>query len=138
MTVLQITQSKMLFNRVLNKALLRFLSVVSRFSSELFLNVCGSSCKWKRFLIKVSKSRYIALFVYSRSIKKLFSVDCVNIYLFSIFFQSIFLGGKGWGYPALFISLLINFEVSIILIQDLISQPQIIKGCFENYFSIFQ
>ena len=46
-------------------------------------------------LVKVNESRYIALFVVSGSIKKLFSVDCVNIYfsqsivnyLFLIFFQ---------------------------------------------------
>ena len=36
---------------------------------------------------KVSLSRYIALFGTSRSIKKLFSIDSVNIYLFSIFFS---------------------------------------------------
>ena len=45
----------------------------------------------------VIKPLYIALFVVSRSMKKLFSIDCVNIYyfysienyLFSIFFQWI-------------------------------------------------
>ena len=34
----------------------------------------------KFILIKVNKSGYIALFVVSGSIKKLFSIDCVNIY----------------------------------------------------------
>ena len=35
---------------------------------------------------KINESPYIALFVVSGSIKKLFSIDYVNIYLFSIFF----------------------------------------------------
>ena len=40
---------------------------------------------------KINESRYIAVFVVSESIKKLFSIDYVNIYLFSIFFfQQIF------------------------------------------------
>ena len=46
-------------------------------------------------LIKINESRYIALFLASGSIKKLLSIDCVNIYFsqsihnnaFSIFFQ---------------------------------------------------
>ena len=35
---------------------------------------------------KVNKSRYIELFVVSRSIEKLFVSDCVNICLFLIIF----------------------------------------------------
>ena len=31
--------------------------------------------------LKINESQYIALFMVSRSIKKLFSIDCVNIYL---------------------------------------------------------
>ena len=38
-------------------------------------------------LLKVNESRYITLFVFSGSIKKFFSTDCINIYLFSIFFS---------------------------------------------------
>ena len=37
--------------------------------------------------LQVNESRYVALFVFSGSIKKLFSIDCINIYLFSIFFS---------------------------------------------------
>ena len=37
------------------------------------------------YLLKINESRYIALFVVSGSIKKLFSIDYVTIYLFSIF-----------------------------------------------------
>ena len=37
--------------------------------------------------VKVNESRYIALFVFSKSIKKLFSIDCVNIYHLLIFFS---------------------------------------------------
>ena len=37
-------------------------------------------------LIKVNESWYIALFAASGSIKKLFSIDYANIYLFSIFY----------------------------------------------------
>ena len=39
------------------------------------------------FQFKINESRFIALFVVSGSIKKLFSIDYVNIYIFSIFFQ---------------------------------------------------
>ena len=36
---------------------------------------------------KVNESRYITWFVFSRSIKKLFSIDCFNVYLLSIIFS---------------------------------------------------
>ena len=49
--------------------------------------------------LKLNESRYIALFVVSGSIKKLFSIDCVNIYLFSIFFSIDFSGWKSVGLP---------------------------------------
>ena len=83
--------------------------------------------------MKVHESRYIALFEFSRSIKKLYSLDCVNICLFSIFlstdfarwkklfpigwvniclfsifFQYVLPGGKVWGYPTLLILWFIN------------------------------
>ena len=38
-------------------------------------------------LIKINDSQSIALFVVSGSIRNLFSIDCVNIYLFPIFFK---------------------------------------------------
>ena len=38
-------------------------------------------------LRKVNESKYTALFVVSGSVKKLFSIDSVNIYLSSIFFS---------------------------------------------------
>ena len=42
----------------------------------------------KRILMIVLKeSRYYALFLVSGSIKKIFSINCVSIYLFSIFFS---------------------------------------------------
>ena len=37
--------------------------------------------------LKTSKSRYIALFMISKSIKKLFLIDYVNIYFFNIIFN---------------------------------------------------
>ena len=37
--------------------------------------------------LKVNESWYIALFVVSRSIKKLFSIDYDDIYLFPIYFS---------------------------------------------------
>ena len=69
-------------------------------------------------VIKVSESRYIALFVVSESIKNLYSIDCIYIYFpQSLFFANIskylsfldifsmdFPGGKVWGYPTLLIS----------------------------------
>ena len=47
----------------------------------------------------------MALFVVSRSIKKLFSIGCVNIYFSqSIVFANIYLFSIVWGYPTLLIS----------------------------------
>ena len=39
------------------------------------------------FHVRINEAGYIALFVVNGSIKKLLSVDHVNIYLFSIFVQ---------------------------------------------------
>ena len=39
------------------------------------------------FHVRINEASSVALFVVSGSIKKLFSVDHVNIYLFSIFVQ---------------------------------------------------
>ena len=39
------------------------------------------------FHVRINEVGYIALFVVNGSIKKLFSVDYANIYLFSIFVQ---------------------------------------------------
>ena len=33
-------------------------------------------------LLKVNESRYIALFMFSGSVKKLFSTDCINVFFF--------------------------------------------------------
>ena len=60
---------------------------------------------YERFFIfitaqfKVNESRYIALFAFSWSIKKLFSIDCVNTYLFSIFFSIYFTRWERMGLP---------------------------------------
>ena len=40
------------------------------------------------FSIKINESRYIALFMVRRPIKKLFSIDYVNTQVFSIFFNT--------------------------------------------------
>ena len=48
-------------------------------------------------IIKVNKSHYIALFVVSGSVKKLFSMDYVIKYLY----VNILPGGKVWGYSPL-------------------------------------
>ena len=63
--------------------------------------------------LKLNESQYTALLVVSRSIKKFFFLNCVDIYLFSIFylFSIDFVGGKGWGYPILLISRFIKTEV---------------------------
>ena len=55
-------------------------------SVEWFLN----DSDLRRERVKVNESRYIALFVFSGPIKKLFSIDCVYIYLFSIFYSIYF------------------------------------------------
>ena len=62
-------------------------------------------------LFKVIESRYIALFVARGYIKKLFSIVCVNIYLFSIFFQWILPDGKVQDYSTLLMSWFINFKL---------------------------
>ena len=46
--------------------------------------------------LKVNEPRYIALFMFNGSIKKLFSMDCVNIYLFLIFFYRFYLVEKAF------------------------------------------
>ena len=43
---------------------------------------------------KVKESRYIALLMVSGSIKKLFSIDYVNISLLSVYFSIYFAGWK--------------------------------------------
>ena len=43
-----------------------------------------------RLSLKINESRYIVLFVISGSVKKLFPIDYVNIYMFLIFFVSRF------------------------------------------------
>ena len=50
-------------------------------------------------LRKVNESKYTALFVVSGSVKKLFSIDSVNIYLSSIFFSIDFGRWKSVGLP---------------------------------------
>ena len=49
--------------------------------------------------IKINDSGYIALFVVSESIKKLFSIDHIIIYLFSIFFSIDSARWKSVGLP---------------------------------------
>ena len=64
----------------------------------------------KSALVCLNKSRYIALFVVSVSIKNLFLTDCVNIYLFSIFFSIDYFWWKNVRFPTLLISWFINFN----------------------------
>ena len=49
--------------------------------------VCAGPSQQSLKAVKINKSPYIALFGFSGSIKKLSSLDCVNIYLFSILFS---------------------------------------------------
>ena len=46
--------------------------------------------------LREKESLYIALFIFSGSLKTLFSIDCVSINLFSIFFQQILPGRKSF------------------------------------------
>ena len=66
----------MLLGRALNN-----ISYTRRFNT--LKQITGDPRKAKQ--LKINEPRYIALFVVSGSIKKLFSIDCVNIY----FSQSI-------------------------------------------------
>ena len=47
--------------------------------------------KCQETLLKVNESRYIVVYLASGSIKTRFPIDCVNIYLLSIFFFGTFL-----------------------------------------------
>ena len=72
---------------------------------EIFSDLSKKSTKSAKInlskinLLKVNESRYIALFVVSGSIKKLFSFDYVNIYLFSKLFSIDFVQWKSVGLP---------------------------------------
>ena len=59
---------------------------------------------------KINESRYIVLFVVSGSIKKLISIDYVNIYLFSIFFSIKFAWWKSLALPNILLLWFINFK----------------------------
>ena len=50
-------------------------------------------------LFKINESQHVVLFAVSGSIEKRFSVDCVNINLFSIFFSIDFARWKSVGLP---------------------------------------
>ena len=96
----------------------------------IFMNVAllmkifglSSPLQPKTLVLKINESRYLALFVVSGSVKKLFSIDCANIYLLYYFFQNNLHSGKKQGYHTLFISWFINFKGSIF------------KGSFHIYF----
>ena len=61
--------------------------------------------------IKINESHYIALFVVSGSIKKPFSIGCVNIYFFQSIVNYLFsIDLKVWGYLTLLIWWFINFK----------------------------
>ena len=67
---------------------------------------------WKNNCIfEIKESQYIALFVVSESIKKSFSIDCVNIYFSQSIVSYLFsIDLKVWGYPTLLILWFINFK----------------------------
>ena len=62
------------------------------------------------FLLKVNESWYIALFVFSGSIKSCSQLILSIFIFFSIFFALDFAEGIVWGYPALPISWFIDFK----------------------------
>ena len=53
----------------------------------------------RKLWFKINESLYIALFAVSESIKKLLSIHCVSIYLFSTFFSMDFTQWKSVGVP---------------------------------------
>ena len=59
----------------------------------------------EKYVFKINEPQYIALIVVSGSIKKLFSIDCVNIYFSQSIINYLFLIDLNvWGYPTLLIS----------------------------------
>ena len=83
--------------------------------------VCIRGCYVIKFDIKVNESQYIALCVVSGSIKKLLSIDCVNIYFSQsivnyVSFLDIFsIDLKVWAYPTLVISWFISFNLIFLI-----------------------
>ena len=60
------------------------------------MNFCTEAKFFHVSIVKINESQYIVLFLVSGSIKELFPIDYVNIYLLSIFFlQFIWDGGNG-------------------------------------------
>ena len=60
---------------------------------------------YEKRLLKINKTQYIALFVVNGSIKKLFSIDCVNVHFSQSIINYLFsIDLKVWGYPTLLIS----------------------------------
>ena len=71
----------------------------------------------KGFQVKIKDSQYIALFMVSRFIKKLSSIDWVNIYFSQSIVNYLFsIDLKMWGYPILLILSFINFKHILFLI----------------------
>ena len=99
--------------QVPNKTKISFILIYFNFTSDLFKIVklvfngiisCLGAKQYQADIIahihiKVNESQYVALFVFSGSIKKIFSIDCVNIYIFSIFFSKDFFRWKSLGLP---------------------------------------
>ena len=74
--------------------------------SVLIINLLQYFVLYEKCEFKVNKSRYIELFVVSRSIEKLFLSDCVSICLFLIIFSIDFARSKSTrGFSQLIVSI---------------------------------
>ena len=133
-----------------------FLSLCDSWNRLFFIWVYRYSEVFSTVTLKRSekrKSRYIPLTVFSRSVKKLLSIDCVKIYLFSIFFFKRFSPVEksflNWFCQYLFsldiflidftrwkISWFINFKYSVLLKQ--LFRAVLIRRCSENIQQIYR
>ena len=69
-------------------------------------------------VVKINKSQYIALFVVSGSIRKLFSIDCVNVYFSQSIINYFFsIDLKLRGYPTFLISWFMNFNIVLLILN---------------------
>ena len=91
----------------------------------------------RKLWFKINESLYIALFAVSESIKKLLSIHCVSIYLFSTFFSMDFTQWKSVGLPNTAWSWLINSKpfLSNVPILNPLKTPknQKFSGVFRGY-----
>ena len=87
-------------------------------------------------IVKINKSQYIALFVVSGSIRKLFSIDCVNVYFSQSIINYFFsIDLKVWGYLTFLISWSINFNIVLLILNLPLFASASYYHCMDLFYS---